>query len=312
MHQSVLYHESLEALALRSGGRYIDGTLGAAGHTLGILAGSSPDGKVLAFDRDQAAIQLARKNIEAAGSAENITIIHASYAEMDAHAAAHGFAAVDGILLDLGLSSMQLDSAERGFSFRFDAPLDMRFDTSGGITAEQLINISSEAELVDILWRYGEERRSRKIAKYIMAARPIRTTTQLATLIADKAPWRRRIHPATQTFQALRIAVNEELSALESGLKTALAHLAPGGRLVVISFHSLEDRLVKRQFRKWAQNCICPPKQPICTCTHKSAGKLVQRKAIQPSRSEIADNPRSRSARLRAFERHSENRDHSA
>jgi 16S rRNA (cytosine1402-N4)-methyltransferase len=210
---------------------------------------------------------------------------------------------VDGILLDLGLSSRQLADGMRGFSFSNDGPLDMRFDVEQGVTAAELINRLSEAELADLFWRYGEERRSRRIARAIVQERPIHTTHELAALVVRSIGRRRGRHPATKIFQALRIAVNDELGALRNGLTAALGLLSPAGRLAVISFHSLEDRLVKQTFRDWQLDCVCPPSQPICTCDKVAEVILVTRGAVKPSAQEVADNPRSRSARLRVAER---------
>jgi 16S rRNA (cytosine1402-N4)-methyltransferase len=300
-HIPVLYHEVLEHLQPRPNGRYLDGTVGAGGHTAGILEASSPNGQVLAFDRDPEAIAFARQRL--AGYGERVTFVNANYADMGSIAPAAGFAECDGILLDLGLSSRQLDSNERGFSFLREGPLDMRFDTTQGETAADLINNLTETELADIFWRYGEDRQSRKWAKLIVANRPLATTTQLADLIAAQVKVRKRIHPATQIFQALRIAVNRELESVEKGVQAAIALLAKNGRLAIISFHSLEDRLVKQTFRQLSQGCICPPEQPICTCEQQPILRLIKRKAIQASAEEIATNPRSRSARLRVAEK---------
>ena len=209
----------------------------------------------------------------------------------------------DGILLDLGLSSRQLADSQRGFSFLREGPLDMRFDTTQGPTAADLINNLTEAGLADIFWRYGEERRSRQWAKVIVAHRPLTTTTQLAELIANQVRRRGRTHPATQIFQALRIAVNDELSLVEAGVELAIEALRTNGRLAVISFHSLEDRFVKQTFRQLSRTCVCPPEQPICTCNQQPVVKLVTRKAVQASAEEITANPRSRSARLRVVEK---------
>jgi 16S rRNA (cytosine1402-N4)-methyltransferase len=301
-HIPVLYEEVLKYLDPQPGGDFIDGTLGAGGHTAGILEATAPNGRVLAFDKDPEAIEFAGKNLEKFGS--RVTFINKSYADMPATAPAAGFERVDGILLDLGLSSRQLDDGSRGFSFRYDAPLDMRFDQTQGKTAADLVNNLTEAELADIFWRYGEEKQSRKIARLIVENRPITTTAQLADLIAQHSSQRqRRIHPATLVFQALRIAVNEELEAVETGIPAALDLLKPGGRMAVISFHSLEDRFVKRLFRQLSQDCICPPEQPICTCDTKATVKLITRKAVKASEAEIETNPRSRSARLRIAEK---------
>lgn len=307
MHVPVLYHEVLELLRPWANGRYIDGTLGAGGHTAGILEAAAPDGCVLGFDRDPDAIAFARQQLAPFGN--RVVFVNDSYARMGQIAPELGFAPADGILLDLGLSSRQLNSSERGFAFRQEGPLDMRFDPTQGETAADLINNNTEAELADLFWRYGEEKRSRQYARLIVAHRahrPITTTTQLADLIlsgSGQAQRQWRIHPATQVFQALRIAVNQELEAVAEGTETAVTLLKPGGRLAVISFHSLEDRFVKQLFRRLSQDCICPPEQPICTCTAQATLRLVTRKAIQATTEEIAANPRSRSARLRVVEK---------
>jgi 16S rRNA (cytosine1402-N4)-methyltransferase len=303
-HVPVLYDEVLALLQPREGGKYIDGTLGAGGHAAGILEASSPDGRLLAFDRDPEALRFAREQLQAYG--ERVTYVHASYAEMGQLAPQHGFDEVDGILLDLGLSSRQLDSADRGFSFMRTGPLDMRFDTTQGQTAADLINNLSQEALADIFWRYGEEQNSRRYARAIVEARPLQTTEELAELIEREAPgWvrRKRIHPATQVFQALRIAVNGELAALEQGLEAAVNLLRPGGRVAVISFHSLEDRFVKNYLRDLTQDCICPPRQPVCTCDVEPVVKLITRKVVMADEDEVEQNPRSRSARLRVAEK---------
>lgn len=300
-HIPVLYHETLDLLAPQPNGRYIDGTLGAGGHTRGLLEASAPDGRVLAFDRDPEAIAFAREQLAAFG--ERVTYLHTSYADMGTLAPANGFAQVDGILLDLGLSSRQLANRERGFSFMSDGPLDMRFDPTQGPTAADLINNLSESELADLFWRYGEERKSRRVARVIVSNRPLSTTKELADLIASSIRRKGRIHPATQVFQALRIAVNQELEHVEKGVTTAVSLLRPHGRLAVISFHSLEDRFVKRTFRDLARDCVCPPHQPVCTCDAQATVRLITRKAVQASAEEVAANPRSRSARLRVVEK---------
>jgi len=300
-HIPVLFDEVLTLLQPKANGRYIDGTLGAGGHTAGLLQQSAPSGRVLVFDKDAAAIAFAKQQLEPFG--ERVTYVHASYAEMGQLAPAHGFTSVDGILLDLGLSSRQLDDAQRGFSFMKEGPLDMRFDTSQGETAADLVNNLDEAALADIFWRYGEEKSNRKIARMIVAERPFATTTQLADRIAQTVPRRGRIHPATQVFQALRIAVNRELETVETGVLAALALLGVNGRLAVISFHSLEDRFVKQTFRELSKDCTCPPNQPVCTCGGQANFRLITRKAVQASAEEIAQNSRSRSARLRVIEK---------
>jgi 16S rRNA (cytosine1402-N4)-methyltransferase len=303
-HVPVLYAQVIELLQPVSGGRYIDGTVGAGGHSDGILAASAPDGRLLAFDRDPEALEVARQRLAPYG--DRVVFVNASYAYVGSVAPAHGFAPADGILLDLGLSSLQLDEAERGFSFMREGPLDMRFDTTQGKTAADLVNNLSAKELADLFWHYGEERHSRRYARAIVAARPLATTKELADLIEQEAPGsarRRRIHPATQVFQALRIAVNQELAALETGLPAAIELLRPGGRIAVISFHSLEDRYVKNLFRDLTRDCICPPTQPICTCDVEPQLKLVTRGALQADDAELERNPRSRSARLRVAEK---------
>lgn len=301
-HIPVLYQEVLEYLRPEAGRLYIDGTVGAGGHAAGLLQASAPDGRLLAFDRDPEAISFSRRHL--AQFDNRVVFVQASYAEMAGLAPKYGFGQVDGILLDLGLSSRQLEEAERGFSFLEDGPLDMRFDPTGGRTAADLLNTLPEAALAEIFWQYGEVRQNRKFARAIVHQRPIETTGQLADLIVQESGGRRgRIHPATQVFQALRIAVNEELDMLEQGLKAAVNLLKPGGRLAVISFHSLEDRLVKNFIRDQSRDCICPPQQPVCTCNAQPALEAVTRKVVRPSEKEVADNPRSRSAKMRVAER---------
>ncbi len=301
-HRPVLLREVIEYLGVREGGLYIDGTIGGGGHAQVILERSAPDGRVLGLDRDPAALAYARRRLAPFGA--RVRLRHASYARMREIALEEGFVSVDGILLDLGYSSLQIDDAERGFAFRLEGPLDMRFDpTEGGPTAAELVNSLSEAALASLIRRYGEERRSRAIARAIVAARPIRTTTQLAQVIAAAIPRRGRLHPATRTFQALRIAVNRELEILEAALPVALELLRPGGRLAVITFHSLEDRIVKRTFRRWAKGCECPPEVPICPCEEEPRARLVTRKPVVPSVEEVEANPRSRSAKLRVVEK---------
>ncbi len=300
-HIPVLFDEVLELLQPQPNGRYIDGTVGAGGHTAGLLQKSAPSGRVLVFDKDAEALAFAQKQLKPFG--DRVTYVHTSYAEMDSLAPAHGFEQVDGILLDLGLSSRQLDDAQRGFSFMKEGPLDMRFDTSQGETAADIVNNLDEAALADIFWRYGEEKSSRKIARMIVVERPFTTTTQLAEKIAQTVRRRGRIHPATQVFQALRIAVNRELETVETGVMAALELLGQNGRLAVISFQSLEDRFVKQTFRRLSQDCICPPDQPVCTCGGVAKFRLITRKAVQASAQEIAQNSRSRSARLRVIEK---------
>jgi 16S rRNA (cytosine1402-N4)-methyltransferase len=300
-HLSVLYKDIIHALSPRAGGRYIDGTLGAGGHAAGILEASAPDGELLGFDLDPQALAIARERLS--GFGERTHIIQASYLEMAEQARSLGWEQVDGIVLDLGLSSMQLDTAERGFSFLQDGPLDMRFDPTLGSSAADLLNSLDEAELADILFRYGEERLSRRIARAIVNHRPLSTTRQLADLVLKTIGKRERIHPATRTFQALRIAVNGELDSVESVLPQAVKMLKQGGRLAVISFHSLEDRIVKTYFRHEGRDCICPPQQPVCTCEHRAQITEINRKPIEAGPEEVALNSRARSAKLRIVEK---------
>lgn len=300
MHQPVLYNEILQALAPHSGGRYVDGTVGAGGHAHGILTLSAPDGLLLGLDVDPAALALAGERLAPFGS--RAVLVRRSYGDLAEVLAELGWGAVDGIVLDLGVSSMQVDTPERGFSFNKEAPLDMRFDPHREHTAADLVNELPEGDLADLLFRYGEERRSRPIARAIVRARPVRTTLQLAGIVASVAGGG-RIHPATRTFQALRIAVNGELETLEAALPQAVAALASGGRLAVISFHSLEDRIVKQFFRQESRDCLCPPGQPVCTCGHRATVREVARKPITPGDEEIEANSRARSAKLRVVEK---------
>jgi 16S rRNA (cytosine1402-N4)-methyltransferase len=283
-------------------GLYIDGTLGAGGHAWGILQESNPDGLLLGLDVDPQALELAQAKLAEFG--DRAILIHASYCTLLEQVSKLGWRRVDGILLDLGLSSMQLDTQARGFSFQTEAPLDMRFNPLGEVCAADLVNNLDEQELADLLFRYGEEQRSRQVARAIVRARPIQTTTQLAKVVAGATSGGKSgIHPATRTFQALRIAVNGELEALEAVLPQSLEALTPGGRLAVISFHSLEDRMVKQFMRKESKDCLCPPQQPVCTCGHKATLRELSHKPVRPQEDEIRDNPRSRSARLRIAER---------
>lgn len=301
-HTPVLYQNVLAALKPRSAGRYIDGTVGAGGHAAGILEESSPDGMLLGLDRDPEALQLAHQHLEQYQT--RVTLRQSSYSQMAAVANELGWRGVDGILLDLGLSSMQLSNPARGFSFQHDGPLDMRFDPDSPSRAADLVNLLEEDELAEILSRFGEEPRARRVARAIIAARPLETTSELARVVARSAGKSRPgLNPATRTFQALRIAVNQELDQLEQGLQAALELLEPGGRLVVIAFHSLEDRIVKQFMRRESQDCICPPQQPVCTCEHVATLSLPSRRPQGASQAEIEQNPRSRSARLRVAER---------
>ena len=305
-HLSVLYHEVLDALQPRKGGRYVDGTLGAGGHAAGILEVSSPDGLLLGLDVDPQALSLARQRLSDYGPRAHI--VQASYISLREQLAAIHWPDVKGILLDLGASSMQFDTPERGFSFQVDAPLDMRFDPQNPTRAADLVNNLPEKELADLIFQYGEERHARQVARAIVRARPLYTTGQLAEVVAaavtrGRGKSRDHLHPATRTFQALRIVVNKELEALQACLPQAVAALSPGGRLAIIAFHSLEDRIVKQYFRRESRDCICPPDQPVCTCGHRAILKEITRRPLRPQNEEIERNPRSRSARLRVAEK---------
>ena len=301
-HQPVLYQFIIEALHPMRGGKYIDGTVGAGGHASGILEASGPDGLLLGLDLDPSAIELARQRLRPFG--ERAVVVQASYTTMQTQANNLRWDKVDGIIIDLGVSSMQLDQPTRGFSFRESAPLDMRFNPDNPLTAGMIVNDYPEEEISHIIWEYGEDRLSRRIARAIVNHRPIETTTQLAKIIADASGQKyQTIHPATRTFQALRIAVNDELKGLEKAIPMAINLLKVGGRLAIVSFHSLEDRIVKTRFRIESKDCICPTDQIICTCNHKASIKEVTRKPIIPGNEEIAQNPRARSAKLRIVEK---------
>lgn len=307
-HRPVLLHQLIESLQPRPGQVVVDGTLGAGGVTAALLERVSPGGRVVAIDRDPMAIERARRRFASAGDA--LLLVHDDVANLVAILERHGLGPVDAVALDLGISSVQLDDPSRGFSFRLEGPLDMRLDpTSGGETAADIVNTRTEAELVRILREYGEERFAPRIAAAIVRQRdrrPITTTTDLRVLVERVVPrryWPRHIHPATRTFQALRIEVNRELESLERALQAAIQALRPGGRLGVVSFHSLEDTLVKNALHVAAQTCLCPPQQPLCTCAHRASLFLLSRKAIKASPAEVAANPRARSARLRVAEK---------
>jgi 16S rRNA (cytosine1402-N4)-methyltransferase len=302
-HVSVLLAEVLEALLPAAQGTplFIDGTLGAGGHAESLLR-AVPAARLLGIDRDPNSLSIARQRL--AHVADRVIFAHANYDQMAALAAQHGFAGVSGILLDLGIASMHVDTPERGFSFRADAPLDMRYDPESGVpTAADLLNTLSADAIADLLYTYGEERESRRLARAIVAARPLHSTAQLAAVIQRAATSREKIHPATRTFQALRIAVNDELGALERTLPQMVPLLRPQGRMAIISFHSLEDRIVKQFVARESTDCLCPPRQVVCTCGHKASLRLLSRKPITASAAEIAANPRSRSAKLRVAER---------
>lgn len=302
LHTPVLVSEVIDLLAVQPGGRYVDCTAGQGGHMMAILEASAPGGQVLGMDLDPEALRIARQRL--ARFDGSFELVNSNYVQIKAVCAARSFQPVHGVLFDLGLSSFQLESGKRGFSFQEDAPLDMRFSPDQKTTAADIVNGAPEEEIAHILWTYGEERFSRQIARRIVARRPIATARQLADAVAQATPrGPRRIHPATKTFQAIRIAVNQELQNIEEGLRQAMDVLGYGGRLVVISYHSLEDRLVKRFLRQESTDCLCPPGAPACICGHKARARLVTRKSVVPTVEEMQQNPRSRSARLRALER---------
>jgi len=308
-HLPVLAEEVVTMLAAAPGSLQIDATLGGGGHAERILAATDPDGRLLGLDADGAAIARVQSRL-GPPYGSRLVLRQANFRELGTIAPDAGFGAVDGCLFDLGLSSFQLADVERGFSFRADGPLDMRFDTSRGVPAAELLETLDTTELTALFRRYGEEPFAGRIARAIVEDRrgsPVRTAQELAGLIErvapSRAPGRRRIHPATRVFQALRIAVNEELEALQGGLAAALDLLRPGGRLVVLSYHSLEDRIVKRFFQAERRGCTCPPELPVCVCGRLPRLRLVTPKGIVPAAAEIAANPRARSARLRTAER---------
>ncbi len=305
-HRPVLLRECLEGLAIRPEGTYLDGTLGRAGHAREIAARLTT-GRLFCIDRDQAALDAAQERL--AGHLDKVTLIHGNFGDLAQLLDSRGLTGLDGMLFDLGVSSPQLDDRSRGFSYRLDAPLDMRMDRSEALTAHTVVNQWPQEELRRILWQYGEERYAPQIAAAIVrsrAVRPIETTLELVEVIKGAMPaqaLREKQHPAKRSFQAIRIAVNDELGAVDRMLQAAVPRLAPGGRLCVISFHSLEDRLVKNALAEWARGCTCPPEFPVCVCGKKPVVKLVPRKPILPTEEEIAENPRARSAKLRVAEK---------
>lgn len=306
-HIPVLMNEALHSLSCKPGGIYVDGTVGGGGHAAGILRETVPDGILVGIDKDEAAIAAARERLKDFG--DRVTLMHGSFADMASILDDLNITKVDGIVLDLGVSSHQLDTADRGFSFTCDAPLDMRMDRSGSICAADLVNELPEDELAAIIREYGEERGAKRIARAIAVRRrvaPVMTTGELSAIITGAVKGRRRherIHPATRTFQALRIAVNDELASLRRALDAGVGLLAPTGRFSIISFHSLEDRIVKQTFRAWEKGCVCPPKFPRCVCGEEKKAMVITKRAVTAGDDEIAANPRSRSARLRTAER---------
>ena len=322
----VMPEEVLQYMQPEPGGQYVDGTLGGGGHTGAILKRCAPDGRVLGIDADIKALERVRELLDAEVASGRLVLAYGNFAELARIVNEAGFTSVQGVLLDLGFSSDQMDNPRRGFSFSADGPLDMRLDQSQEETAADIVNMASEQELADIFWRYGEETRSRQIARRIVRERAqdaITRTAQLARIAAAGVPLKRgAIHPATKVFQALRIAVNHELERLETVLPQILdvlsmastEHMEPvdtmqeqkmrgrGGRMVIISFHSLEDRIVKEFMKREATDCICPPHTPVCICGHKARLRLLTKKPVTPQSQEIAANPRARSAKLRAAE----------
>ena len=303
-HRPVLLRETIELLGASRGGLFIDGTLGLGGHSEAILEAST-EARVIGIDRDREALAFAQKRLTHFGT--RFRAVHANFRELARVVEESGARDVQGVLIDLGVSSLQFDTAERGFSFRHDAPLDMRMDAEGDEeTAADLLLRLSEEEIARIIFEYGEERRSRRIARWIVERRergePIRTTRELADLVARAVRSRQpeKIHPATRTFQALRIAVNRELEGLDEFIETAVDLLEPGGRFAAISFHSLEDRIVKRTLRRLSGYCECDRRAPVCTCGARRAVEILTRRAVVPDETEIVDNPRARSAKLRA------------
>jgi len=307
LHQSVLLDETLAALDPRRGGVFVDATLGMAGHAEAILL-ANPDNFVIGLDQDAEAVALATERLKP--FADRVNIFHSSFSKLKGVLGESGHEKVDGILADLGVSSLQLDNAQRGFSFRFDAPLDMRMDASAAIpTAAELLETLPEEEIANIIYRFGEERFSRRIARRIIerrdAGNPVTTTSELADLVersVRRSP-KDKIHPATRTFQALRIAVNRETEVLERFLVDAVGSLKTEGRLAVITFHSLEDRIVKQAFQRLSGKCQCPPKIPQCVCGARKEVEVLTRKPIVPGEEETGANPRSRSAKLRAVKK---------
>ncbi len=302
-HCPVLVEETLQQLDPRPNGVYLDATLGEGGHAAAILEASSPAGRVFGVDLDPRSLAYVKSRLSGYGG--RFTCAQGNYADMAALAQAQGIAQVDGLLMDLGFSARQVQQPGYGFSFRSDEPLDMRFDPASPLSAEHIVNTFSEKDLAQLIFQYGQEPRSRAVARRLVRSRPINSTGRLAELIAAAVGTRRgrRLHPATRTFQALRIAVNDELGNLESGINAAIQLLAPGATLAVISYHSLEDRIVKNFMARERTGCICPPAVPECRCGRTPTLVQTDRKIIRPSEQEVASNPRSRSARMRVARR---------
>ncbi|ETP72471.1 S-adenosyl-methyltransferase MraW [Lachnospiraceae bacterium JC7] len=309
-HYSVLLNETVDGLNIKPDGTYVDGTLGGGGHASLVCSRLSDKGRFIGIDQDKDAIAAATERLQE--HSDKITIVRSNYEQIDKVLADLGIDKVDGIYLDLGVSSYQLDTAERGFSYRADAPLDMRMDDRNPVTAADIVNDYTESQLFHMIKNYGEDRFAQNIAKHICQYREnkrIETTLELSDIISGAIPARIRAtsgHPAKRTFQAIRIELNRELDVLEDSIDKMIDSLSEGGRLCIITFHSLEDRIVKNKFRTAEKPCICPPEFPICTCGRKSKGKVITRKPILPSEKELSENSRSKSAKLRIFERHLE------
>lgn len=306
-HKSVLLQECIDALNIRPDGIYLDGTLGGAGHSSQIARRLTEGGRLIGVDRDRTALAAAKERL--APYADRVTLVHSNFAEIDAILDSLGIPAVDGMLFDLGVSSPQLDDASRGFSYMADAPLDMRMDKDDALTAGAVVNTWPQGELRRILYDYGEERYAPQIAAAICRARekaPVETTLELVDIIRSAMPaqaLREKQHPAKRSFQAIRIAVNDELGAVSRMMQAAVGRLNPGGRLAVITFHSLEDRIIKSEMQQAARGCTCPPEFPVCVCGKKPLVKLVTRKPIVSGPAELEENPRARSAKLRVAEK---------
>lgn len=306
-HVSVLLNETIEGLNIKPDGIYVDGTLGGGGHAYEVLKRLSPKGRLIGIDQDGEALQAAGERLKEFGN--QVTLVRDNYCEIDRVLESLEIEKVDGIILDIGVSSYQLDNLERGFSYKSDAPLDMRMDTRQSLTAADVVNTYSEDELIAIIKDYGEERFARNIAKKIVQSRedkPLETTQELSEIIQSAIPMKAKAkggHPAKKTFQAIRIEVNRELAVLKESIDKMIERLNPGGRICIITFHSLEDRIVKTKFRENENPCTCPPDFPVCVCGKKSKGRVITRKPIVPSEDEIAVNKRAKSSKLRIFER---------
>ena len=311
-HKSILLNEVIEGLNIKADGIYADGTLGGGGHSYEIAKRLSDKGRLIGIDQDEAAIKAAGERLKEFTDKGIATIVRDNYRNIKAVLKELGIESVDGILLDLGVSSYQFDEADRGFSYRYDAPLDMRMDQRSQLSAKEIVNGYSEADLFRILRDYGEEKFAKNIAKHIVLARadkPIETTFELNEIIKESIPAKMRAgkgHPSKQTFQAIRIECNRELDVLKEALEDMISLLRPDGRLAIITFHSLEDRMVKNKFKDLANPCICPPSFPVCTCNRKPLGETLTRKPILPGEEEMEENPRSKSAKLRVFVRNEE------